>query len=367
VPSANTDGTRPANISHVEVFRFTGPSAVSDEQLIESGTRVARLRVKAPRNPDLATKPGEPVEEPDLKEEGVDQGSIAELEDHLDGAAWPAELSGRARAPARGGAALPQALVGPPASVPSATYVAAAFSTRGRRGPLSRRVVVPLAPPPPPPSSLEIGYDETRIRVSWRPPPSFVPPEQTDGLLPRRLIGLALPALGFHVYDVSSGQGDDQTRGASALPGPQRLTDRPLAQPGYEDRRLEWGATRCFSVRTVATVGTLALESDPAPPACATLEDTFPPRPPRDLKAVAAERAISLIWEPNSEPDLVGYLVLRGTAGGEALDRLTPAPIRETSFSDVVPSGVSYTYAVQAIDRAGNLSPLSNRVEDTAR
>ena len=54
-------------------------------------------------------------------------------------------------------------LLGPPPAVPVRTYAAFGTSTRGRKGPLSKRVIVPLVPPPPPPSPATINYDESAI------------------------------------------------------------------------------------------------------------------------------------------------------------------------------------------------------------
>ena len=81
VPAANTDGSRPANIERIDVYAFTGPVTVNDEQLLKFGTKVASLPVKAPRNPDAATESDEPPEEPDLEAAGLDQGAVATLED----------------------------------------------------------------------------------------------------------------------------------------------------------------------------------------------------------------------------------------------------------------------------------------------
>ena len=52
---------------------------------------------------------------------------------------------------------------------------------------------------------------------------------------------------------------------------------------------------------------------------------------------------------------------------GDHLEPLTPKPIPEARFTDEVKAGVQYVYAVQAVDKAGNVSPASNRVEETAR
>jgi hypothetical protein len=75
---------------------------------------------------------------------------------------------------------------------------------------------------------------------------------------------------------------------------------------------------------------------------------------------------ISLIWEPNSEKDVAGYFVLRGTTP-DALAVITPTPITDTTFVDGVAAGTRYWYVVRAVDRSGNLSPVSNRVEELAR
>jgi len=59
--------------------------------------------------------------------------------------------------------------------------------------------------------------------------------------------------------------------------------------------------------------------------------------------------------------------VLRAAPPSEQFEPLTPAPIQETLFKDEVPRGVSYVYTVKAVDRAGNTSPASARVTETAR
>ena len=102
--------------------------------------------------------------------------------------------------------------------------------------------------------------------------------------------------------------------------------------------------------------------------ACASFEDTFPPASPGRLDAVATPGTISLIWEASDAADLAGYHVLRGEAGSATLTDLTTEPVLATSYRDEsVKPGVRYIYAVIAIDKAGNRSAESNRVEETAR
>jgi hypothetical protein len=168
----------------------------------------------------------------------------------------------------------------------------------------------------------------------------------------------------YNVYRVAPAGPDGQ----AVMPVP--LNPRPLEAPRFEETPVAFGVERCYVVRMVEVVGLVTVESAPSPPVCVTPRDTFPPAAPRNLAAVASEGAISLIWEANGEPDLAGYLVLRGEAGGDRLEALTPSPIRETTFRDErVSPGVRYVYAVVAVDTAAppNMSAESNRVEETAR
>jgi hypothetical protein len=233
--------------------------------------------------------------------------------------------------------------------------VAFGTSTRGRKGPLSKRVTVPLVPPPPPPSGAAITYDESAITLNWSPAVAAQPAGSSD-LLPARQIGDApRPVIAYNVYDASN---------ADAV---IKLNGTPLSDPTYVDRRMVWGEKRCYTVVAAETIGGAAIESEAPPPKCQTLVDTFPPATPKDLKSIASEGTINLIWEPNVEKDLAGYIVLRGVEAAETLQPITPAPILEPSFKDNVQPGIAYAYAVRAVDRAGNLSATSARVVDTAR
>ncbi len=129
---------------------------------------------------------------------------------------------------------------------------------------------------------------------------------------------------------------------------------------------MTWGEERCYVVRSVEIVADLPIESDAVAPVCATLRDTFAPAPPANLQSSPLEGAINLIWDANTEKDLAGYIVLRGTAP-DALAPITDSPLPVTTFLDRVPAGVRYTYAVQAVDRAGNASEPSRSVEEAAR
>ena len=77
---------------------------------------------------------------------------------------------------------------------------------------------------------------------------------------------------------------------------------------------------------------------------------------------------INLIWDANSEADLAGYIVLRGDVPGGTLQPLMREPITETRYAArTARPGVRYAYEVIAVDKAGNRSRSSNRVEEAAR
>jgi hypothetical protein len=129
------------------------------------------------------------------------------------------------------------------------------------------------------------------------------------------------------------------------------------------------GDERCYTVRAVRGAPPNEVIGEPSGRGCTTVVDTFPPEPPTRLTAsVDPDGGISLLWEPNGEADLGGYLVLRGRAGDATLQRLTAMPLADTEYVDRdVMAGVRYVYAVLAVDTHGNPSGESNRVEETAR
>src|SRR5262245_1585273 len=60
VPLANTDGTRPANVTRVEVYAVTAPPGMTDDEIVKYGARIASIDVKRPRDPDQAVDPDDP-------------------------------------------------------------------------------------------------------------------------------------------------------------------------------------------------------------------------------------------------------------------------------------------------------------------
>jgi hypothetical protein len=147
---------------------------------------------------------------------------------------------------------------------------------------------------------------------------------------------------------------------------PTPLNPAPIAATTITDAP-DFGRLRCYTVR--ARRGTVL--SEPSPRACVTPVDVFPPAAPTGLAAVPTEGGISLIWEPNADLDLGGYLVLRRDATDATLRQLTPSPIVESRYRDAdVKPGARYIYSVVAVDSQlplPNASPPSEPVEEAAR
>lgn len=364
VPVANTDGTRPANLARVDVYGITGPTTLTDQEVLKAGTKVASLRVKAPRDPDKTIDPDEAASEMEPPGgEGLDQGAVAHVAEELTAEILRPTDTTKARPrrkpPKTVAAAKPLLPLSP--SELARWYVGVGVTTKGRNGPLSQRVVVPMVPPPPPPSVPKVEYDEKAVTVSWTPIRSgnaTEPPADSE-VLPSTPIGVPVPAITYNVYEVSTSERSDTRL--------TRLTKDPIDQTQFADARIVWNEERCYTVRAVETIDGVRVESDEAPATCRKLIDTFAPAAPKGLQAISSEGAISLIWDANTEKDIRGYLVMRGDPAAAELTQVTPQPIQETSFKDAVRPGVRYAYAVRAIDTAGNIGAMSERVEETAR
>jgi hypothetical protein len=424
VPSKNANGPGPVAIDHLEIYAVTaapGAAALANRELLTSARLIGRIPVKPP-----ATEDEPPPAENEPKETRPAPGETATFTETLteaqlrpqilpspkpkgtatapSGTAGAAPVTPPATAPpgeppatpttppastsvpAAGGTSVGGTATPPPSTVPSSTpppssteaapasqtaatsaphatpatpaapaitvptriYVVRGMTKRGRPGSPSARMTVPLLPPPPIATALATSFTETAVTVTWLPPVLE--------------IGSAPMPISYNVYlapsPAESSQGDP----------PKPLNEKPLDMASFEHASAKPGVEQCFVVRTVETVASTPVESEPSARACITPRDTFPPAAPAALSAVAGPGAINLIWDANTEPDLAGYLVLRAEAPGDTLQPLNSEPSRETRYRDTtVTPGVRYVYAIVAIDRAGNQSTPSSRVEETAR
>jgi hypothetical protein len=305
IPAANADGSTPADLAQVDVYAFDGPEPSSPGDIVAQGVLVGSVIVNPPIDPNAS-----PAEVDAARAAappgGLDPGATARVSDEL---TLPADVPDAVR-----------------------TYMAVGVNSRGRRGVASERRVVPLVPAPAAPAAPGVSYDEQAVTLSWAAPEAGLP---------------------VHVYRLDRDGGP--------------MTEEPIAETSFVDPQIVWDAERCYVLRTVTTTGGVPIESPPSPPACVTPTDHFPPPAPAGLQAIAGDGAISLIWDPSDAPDLAGYIVLRAVAPQVDPEPISQALTTDTTFRDTVPAGARVSYAVQAVDQAGNRSPLSNRAEEIAR
>ncbi|MSO56422.1 MAG: hypothetical protein EXQ55_05805 [Acidobacteria bacterium] len=367
IPEANTDRTTPADVVRVEVYAHTGPLP-TPQDYVKFGTLVAILPIKPPVTAAQVQAAQSEEQRAESKEQAGASGEILEQ-------GWATSVSETLTAAHLEPGLLPYARPLPTVPVVEVVetpgtvnlpppimryYVVTGVSRNNRSGLSAGPIGVPLTQLPPPVDGVTTSYTQDALSLTWTPP--------------------VTGALGYNVYQVEP-PGEEPVapklspeaaaKAGPGLVGPPKLPANPalLVVPAFTDR-VEFGAIKCYAVRTVTTAVAIVVESDPSAPACVTARDTFPPASPGQLAAVSDDQGVSLIWNQNTELDLAGYMVLRGEAPGETLAPLTTTPIRETTYRDsTVQSGHTYVYAVVALDRMSppNVSEPSNRVTEVTR
>ncbi len=371
IPSADSDGAEPAGLGRVEVYARTAlPSDdgndVAFDDWLDAAMLVARLEVARPAGDAAADD--DTVGQDALPARGervtvVEELTPAALEPAAIGEDVDAEEMNDDPAGLVAGP-----LLGPPLPRPPVrTYVALALSGRGRESRPSQPATVPLGPAPAPPAPPRVTYDEARLSLAWSPPPTARLPVQRpaiDAELPSQPLPPPRIPTRYEVY-AAAGSAD-----AARAHVPRPLHAAPLAGTSYSEAGPTLGVERCFVVRSVDEIDGVDVRSAPSEATCRALVDTFPPAAPGGLAAVAAAGAVNLAWRANTEDDVAGYLVLRGRGPDATLRPLTAEPVVGTTYRDAaVEAGVSYEYAVQAVDDAvpPNVGPPSARVREQAR
>ncbi|MFA6599038.1 MAG: NosD domain-containing protein, partial [Ignavibacteriaceae bacterium] len=92
--------------------------------------------------------------------------------------------------------------------------------------------------------------------------------------------------------------------------------------------------------------------------------DTIAPNPPNNLTATSAHSSVLLTWAPNSDKDILQYVIYRGKKSKEYDSRWKEiVPKNSVSFKDTTAiNGTSYYYVITAMDSSHNESPFSNEV-----
>ena len=388
VPAENTDGSEPADLERVEVYALTTSSDPEQparqlplEDWLDHATMVATIPVVAtasdvPPDADSETAPPQTVHPGDevTLVEVLTPEAILPVAIESETADEDEAESVEPDNPHNGVRAAPF-VVPPPPPPPRRTYLAIGVSTSGRESSPSPRISVMLADPGSAPGAPTVTYTETELVVEWVAPATARRPIQApaiDAALESEPVVGFPPATRYLVYAVETAV-DTVTEDAVAEIGIQRpepISPQPVTETSYVDTGVTFGAERCYTVRALDVVDSLQVRGPASSPTCVTPVDTFAPQPPSGVVAVASRDAISLVWDPSPEPDVAGYLVLRGTAPGATLQSLTAEPIVETTYRDAaVESDRRYVYAVQAVDDVvpPNVSPPSVEVIEQAR
>jgi hypothetical protein len=388
LPTTNVNGPGPIDLERVEIYAVTigaGASPPANRDLLTKGRIVGTIAVRPPpvegeaqpsaSDADKRPAPGDRVtfveeltaenlkpvvmpgaggqgpggtQKPEAGGQGPGATQKPEAGGQGPGATQKPEAGGLAAAGQKPQAGVPATAVGPglgpQAPVPASPYPLRIYAIRGvsrggRPGAAAGRVVVPLLTPLAAPTAVNVSYTEKAVVVRWTPPVA-----EPDG-----------PPVAFNIYRSD----------ADAAP----LNTSPSAGIEFEHGGLEFGKEQCYVVRGVQSIQNVSIETEPSAKTCVTPTDTFAPQAPRDVRAVAEPGAINLVWEPNTEADLAGYIVWRGEAPGDTLVPITSQPIRDASYRDTdVKPGVRYIYAVVAVDSATpRNSSAQARQEVTAR
>ena len=395
VPSTNVDGQQPADIAALEVYAVTSARPPATKEQREVATLIATVPVR-PILPELPVPTDGSAPPPMPLPPGVDRGATAVVRETLASEAMVAvELPPDPRArlamaakPVDDGAAPFGPLVAPPPTqFPRRHYFVIGVSTRGRKSDPSTPVSVPLESVASAPGAPKVEHTETQMVITWPPSPDartstfLLPPppkpsanaspstvKPAPAPLPARSLGFSTEATAYHLYDVSANASPASPADPYAIVLPAPLTPQPVLVTEHVIPKVMFGVERCFEVRPVDKVAEATVIGPASPRTCITPADKFAPAAPRSLAAIAGTGSINLIWDANTETDIAGYLVLRAEAPGDTLQPVTKEPIAAATYRDeTVRPGVRYVYAVVAVDRAGNRSGESNRMEETAR
>lgn len=384
VPQTNIDASKPASITRIEVYGATSLTPPPRTRFLEIAELVATVPVA--KAPDPTDTSGTVIPDPTT---GALQGTQVTVRDPLSStdlqprAIVEPERERRVSVPA----AQVGAAVIPAPQVLRRFYMTVPFSDRGRAGPPSTIVALPITPLPESVEALRAAVRPTGVVVEWEPSGGLLgwvldrslpverPPldEPATAATTAALPSADLPPgpTTYNVYvDISP---DPLVLPARAngeipwtVPVPAPANKVPLATLSYTEPLVTDGRERCYSVRAVRG----AIESEPSPRDCVIAYDTEPPAPITGLQVNVLENGIQLLWDPNGEQDLAGYIVLRRDAADATLVQLTDRPITETRYTDRgVRPGVRYTYVVEAADNRLPLPNVSDPVEisETAR
>jgi hypothetical protein len=264
------------------------------------------------------------------------------------------------------------------------TYYVELVNRKGRSAGLSNKASVAAGQVPGAIVALTAEMRRKGVLLAWQQD------AQADGTTEIRLVRKLLtppppkrkPEPGNSQTGAQNKPSAQQVSGSSLLAPPAEPLVRALlvkASPSARalDEDVRFNERYEYRVQRLATVEANGQTLELAGPLSAPVEietrNTFPPAVPTGLAAVGTAGedgkgpAIDLNWQPNTEPDLAGYVVYRHEADGEWQRISAAQPVVGSAFHDAnVTAGHTYRYAVSSIDQEGHESAKSKDAEETA-
>lgn len=192
-------------------------------------------------------------------------------------------------------------------------------------------ILIPDQTPPPAPENLELKVDKYKVTLTW----DIVP---------------ASDLIGFFIYRSTNDKMYQRLSNEILVTGKGVFTDQVPQNGGYY-----------YFVSAVDNAG----NETPSNRQFKEVRDVFPPKAPQNLKAYSDTGKITLKWDKNTEPDLMGYLIFRQTVTGKKSGDfvlLNANPVKENEFENYLPKNTrnTFQYRIVAIDTTYNKSDYSN-------
>ena len=191
--------------------------------------------------------------------------------------------------------------------------------------------------PPPPPYNLTAEQtDEGQMTISW---------EYLDD---------PADAAGFYI-----------ARSPKINEGHQRLNREmiPLEDRSYVDDSYNVLGNNFYYIGVIDTAGNGSV----APPVLGNIVDSIPCAAPVGLRgSIDSSGVVTLEWDPNTEIDLIGYMVHAANQSDHVYSNMTDYPVDTTFWQDTIPLKVlteHIYYKVLALDYNFNYSEFSIPLE----
>lgn len=215
-------------------------------------------------------------------------------------------------------------------------YVYAVIAQDGNGQTGSRSSLLSARPvntrPPAAPSGVKIKAGEAALTLSWDAN------REED-------------VRGYQVYRSET----EQANAPALLVNTEPVTGTTFTDP------LSAGLQNRYFYRVTA-LNTSQAESARSAAVSAKLVDRTPPPAPALLPFMVNAQGVKLTWTQADLPDLAGFRVLRSAAGSAPVELGRLKADERTYLDTTAEAGVTFTYSMQSVDAAGNVSVPSEPV-----